>query len=70
MTNLFLDSEFTGLTADASLISLALVASDGRYFYAEFKDYDHSQLSEWHQQHVMPHLLLPHRAMQLPPGGT
>lgn len=35
---LFLDCEFTGLTAQAKLISLALVGQDGRGFYVEVID--------------------------------
>lgn len=35
---LFLDCEFTQLTAAAKLISLALVAEDGREFYVELLD--------------------------------
>lgn len=35
---LFLDCEFTQLTAQAKLISLALVAEDGREFYVELLD--------------------------------
>jgi hypothetical protein len=35
---LFLDCEFTQLKADAKLVSLALVAEDGREFYVELLD--------------------------------
>lgn len=38
MYRLFLDCEFTELTAQAKLISLALVAEDGREFYVELLD--------------------------------
>ena len=53
--NLFLDTEFTGLHQQATLISLALVAENGRAFYAEFTDYDASQCDDWVQQHVLAH---------------
>lgn len=38
MKTLYLDTEFTGLTLDYSLISLALVADDGAEFYVELTD--------------------------------
>ena len=53
--NLFLDTEFTGLRQQSTLISLALVAGDGRAFYAEFTDYDPGQCDDWVQQHVLAH---------------
>lgn len=55
---LFLDTEFTALKQDARLISLALVSEEGRYFYAEFTDFDRDTLSDWHKEHVLAHLLL------------
>ncbi len=55
---IFLDTEFTGLQQSAQLISLALVGMDGQWFYAEFTDYDTACLSDWHQEHVIIHLLL------------
>ena len=39
-----MDAEFTGLHANATLISIALVSNCGAKFYAEFCDYDKSQL--------------------------
>lgn len=38
--NLFLDTEFTGLTQKTNLISLAIVAENGVEFYAEFTDFN------------------------------
>lgn len=55
---LFLDTEFTGLQQSAGLISLALVSEDGRWFYAEFTDYDTAALSDWHRENVLPYLFL------------
>ena len=43
---LFLDTEFTGLHKDTTLISLALVDKQNRYFYAEFTDYDKYQVDK------------------------
>jgi len=57
-TKLFLDTEFTGLHQNTTLISLALVAETGDEFYAEFNDYDESQIDSWIQENVLDHLLL------------
>lgn len=53
--NLYLDTEFTGLHQRTTLISLALVAEDGRAFYAEFSDYDASQCDDWIATNVLDH---------------
>ena len=45
-TKIFLDTEFTGLRQNTTLISLALVAETGEEFYAEFTDYDQEQLKQ------------------------
>lgn len=67
---LFLDTEFTGLTQQAELISLALVSEEGDYFYAEFTDYDPASLEDWHHEHVLPHLFLTKDTRpELPPQG-
>lgn len=55
---LFLDTEFTGLHQQTSLISLALVPMDGPYFYAEFTDYKVQQIDDWLQQNVLANLYL------------
>ncbi|MDB9494729.1 3'-5' exoribonuclease [Spirulina major CS-329] len=53
---IFLDTEFTGLHQQTTLISLGLVADCDRTFYAEFNDYDPHQLNPWLEANVMPHL--------------
>lgn len=55
---LFMDSEFTGLRKDTTLISLGIVAEDGRKFYAEFTDYDENQCNQWINDNVIGNLLL------------
>lgn len=55
---IFFDSEFTGLHKDTTLISVGLIAEDGRSFYAEFNDYDKSQIDEWIQENVINNLLI------------
>lgn len=64
--NLFLDTEFTGLTQKTNLISLAIVAENGAEFYAEFTDF---QLSSnkfdefiWINDNVIANLFLDDRS--------
>jgi hypothetical protein len=54
----FLDTEFTGLHQKTSLISLALVSECGAEFYAEFTDYDRSQIDDWLQDNVIANLAI------------
>lgn len=60
--NIFLDCEFTELSKEASLISLALYVDDETFFYAEFNDYDKNKLSDWHKENVTKHLEFEHEA--------
>jgi hypothetical protein len=60
MTKIFLDTEFTGLHQKTTLISLALVAESGEEFYAEFTDYDRSQLNDWLKENVIAKLRITH----------
>ena len=53
--NLYYDSEFTGLTQDTSLISLALVSDADHSFYAEFSDYHRHQIDDWLRDNVLAH---------------
>lgn len=57
MTPIYYDCEFTGLSKDTTLISIGLVSHRNSYFYAEFTDYDKSQLNDWLQVHVIDNLL-------------
>lgn len=52
-TTIFYDAEFTGLHQSTTLISMAFCADDGREFYAEFSDFDHSQCDNWIQDNVL-----------------
>lgn len=54
---IFFDTEFTGLHKDTTLISIGIIAEDGRTFYAELNDFDESQLDDWTQQNVIANLL-------------
>lgn len=53
----FFDCEFTGLHQKTTLISIGLVAEDGRSFYAELDDYNQSQVDEWIRENVIANLL-------------
>ncbi len=54
----FFDTEFTGLHQNTTLISLGMIAEDGRIFHAEFTDYDRSQIDDWLKENVLAHLRL------------
>ena len=53
---LFFDTEFTGLHKDTSLISIGIVTETDLEFYAEFWDYDRSQINDWLRENVLSHL--------------
>jgi hypothetical protein len=56
--HIFFDTEFTGLTADAKLISIGLVDESGlNEFYAELTDtFDLRDCSDFCRNEVIPHL--------------
>jgi hypothetical protein len=58
MDRLFIDTEFTGLSDDAKLISIGLVDESGKHkFYAELADtWQPSDAGEFAQREIMPHL--------------
>lgn len=53
---IFMDTEFTGLHKDTTLISIAFVTETGETFYAELTDYDKGQVDSWIQANVINHL--------------
>ena len=55
---LFFDTEFTGLHQNTTLISLGIISENGDTFYAEFTDYDESQVNDWIQDNVIDNLKL------------
>jgi hypothetical protein len=55
---IFFDFEFTGLHKLTTPISFAMVAEDGRSFYAEFTDFDKFQIDPYVQQNVLPKRIL------------
>lgn len=42
-----MDTEFTGLKQNTTLISIGMVSEDSRELYCELNDYDESQLDDW-----------------------
>lgn len=57
---LFFDTEFTGLHKNTTLISLGIVADNGKKFYAEFLDYNDNQVNNWIKENVIENLYLPY----------
>lgn len=54
----FLDTEFTSLTQQAQLLSIAIVDENENVFYAEFTDYDSDNISEWINENVISQFFL------------
>ena len=55
-TKIFFDTKFTGLYQKTTLISIGLISECGKTFYAEFNDYDGSQIDECFQTNVIDNL--------------
>ncbi len=53
----FFDTEFIEDDKTIDLLSIGIVAEDGREFYAENAEADRAQASDWVKQNVFPHLL-------------
>ena len=56
---IYFDTEFTGLRKNTSLISIGLVTSDGKTFYAEFTDYNKEFVDDWINENVISNLVSP-----------
>jgi len=52
----YFDTEFTGLHKNTTLISIGLVSDNDDYFYAEFTDYDRTQVDDWIKENVIKNL--------------
>lgn len=50
---LYFDTEFTGLRKDTTIISLGIVDENNRSIYAEFTDYDKSQIDPWLKKNII-----------------
>lgn len=57
-TKIFLDMEFTGLHKLTTPVSIALVAANGKEYYAEFTDYDKLQVDNFLRELVLPKRIL------------
>lgn len=55
---IYYDAEFTGLHRNSTFISIGMVSESGSKFYAEFTDYDRTQLNEWLEDNVIKNLTL------------
>jgi len=55
---LFFDTEFTGLYKGTTLVSLGIIAEDGKKFYAEFTDYDKTQCDDWIKKNVITNTVI------------
>jgi len=53
---IFFDTEFTGLHQNTTLISIGMIAEDGRELYCELNDYDKTQIDEWLKDNVIANL--------------
>ncbi len=53
---IFFDTEFTGLHQNTTLISIGCITETGQTFYAEFGDFDDSQVDSWVRDNVIKHL--------------
>ncbi len=58
MKKIFFDTEFTGIHKNTTLISIGIVSDCGKSFYAEFTDYDKSQIDDFLTKNVLPKLHL------------
>jgi len=55
----FFDTEFIDDGEIIDLISIGIVAEDGREYYAESNSFNHSKAGEWVRAHVFPKLTGP-----------
>lgn len=53
----YLDTGFTGLHKGTTIISIGFVTELGFQFYAEFNDYDKSQVNDWINENVIKNLI-------------
>ena len=53
----FFDTEFTGLHQNTTLISIGMIAENGKTFYAECGDFDNLQIDNWLKDNVIEKLV-------------
>jgi len=54
---IFFDTEFTGLHANTTLISIGMISDNNRKFYAELTDFSREQLDDWIKDNVISNLM-------------
>lgn len=57
------DTEFIDDGRTIDLLSIGIVAEDGREFYAESSECDLTKASPWVRENVIPHLMYAHKRM-------
>lgn len=63
MTRYYIDTEFIEDGSTIDLISIGIVAEDGRELYMQSTEFDPSKASDWVKEHVITHLVVcPHLA--------
>lgn len=63
---IFMDTEFTGLHQNTTLISIGIITENNRRFYAELNDYDKSQVNSWIQENVIDNLVYNNTDVSIP----
>ena len=67
---LYYDAEFTSLTREGALISMAFVSEGSHTFYAEFSDYPKDQVTPWVAEHVLSRLIYQSKNSHIEKGKT
>lgn len=58
MKKLYFKTQHTNYNVSATLISLGIVADSGEEFYAEFTDFNYTQIDEFHRTVIFPNLFI------------
>ena len=58
MSRIFYDCEFLDDGKTIELVSIGMVAEDGRELYLQSVEFDPKQANEWVKENVLPHLTL------------
>jgi len=55
---IFFDTEFTGLVPKTTLISIGMVAANGKMFYGEFTDFGRWMVDDWQKENIFQHTIM------------
>ena len=61
----WIDTEFIENGKTIDIVSIGIVAEDGRTYYCENSDCDHQQASEWVERNVLTHLTGPFKPKEV-----